>query len=508
MNIPSRLKERLQTLPDRPGVYFMRDRQGRIIYVGKAVSLRQRVRSYFREASRLRGDPKLRSLVHSIADFDFIVTRTEAEATLTEGRLIKEYRPRYNVAFRDDKRFLLIRVDLRDPWPRFDAVRVRKNDGAEYFGPYASTRAARAALEFLDKRLGLRRCRPIHPDADDHRHCINDIVRYCSAPCIGRITREEYLSRVQSACAFLRGERPDLLEDLAEAMQAAAREMDFEKAAALRDTLLLLRRAIAERARGTKDLSVRAEEAQQGIRELQAVLGLPAAPRLIEAYDISNISGTYAVGSLVCAIDGLPDKRRYRMFRIRAAAGRDDPAMMAEVLRRRFERAVEEESALPDLVLVDGGLTQLRAARAALDQLGLTTLPAAGLAKRFEELYWQAPGRARHEVVRLSFDSPALKVLQRIRDEAHRFAIKYHRRLRHRVLHESILDEIEGIGPHRKMQLLQRFGSVERLSRASIEEIAAVSGIGLRMAERIRNALTTEKSANAAGGHSVSRAPT
>lgn len=507
MNISSRLKEKLQTLPDRPGVYFMRDRQGRIIYVGKAVSLRQRVRSYFRAALRQRGDPKLRSLVHSIADFDVIVTRTEAEATLTEGRLIKEYRPRYNVAFRDDKRFLLIRVDLRDPWPRFDAVRLRKNDGAEYFGPYASTRAARAALEFLDKRLGLRRCRPIHPDAEDHRHCINDIVRYCSAPCIGRITREEYLSRAQSACAFLRGERPDLLEDLAEAMQAAAREMDFEKAAALRDTLLLLRRAIAERVRGTKDLTVRAEEAERGIRELQMALGLRAVPRFIEAYDISNISGTHAVGSLVCAVNGLPDKRRYRMFRIRTAAGRDDPAMMEEVLRRRFERALREESGLPDLVLVDGGLTQLRAARAALDRLGLTALPAAGLAKRFEQLYWRAPGHTRHEVIRLSFDSPALKVLQRIRDEAHRFAIKYHRRLRFRVLRESALDEIAGIGPLRKTELLQRFGSVERLSKATVEEIASVSGIGLRMAERIRSALTTEKSADAVAGHSASRAP-
>lgn len=484
MAIPARVKEKLQTLPDKPGVYFMRDRHGTIIYVGKAASLRDRVRSYFHAATLKSADPKLRSLIHSIADFDILPTRTEAEATLTEGRLIKEYRPRYNVSFRDDKRFLLIRVDLNEPWPRFDAVRLRKDDGAIYFGPYASTQAARAALEFLDKHLGLRRCQPPRPDADDHRHCLNDIVRYCSAPCIGKITPENYRARVETACAFLRGERPDLLEELQSAMERAAASLEFEKAAALRDTLLLLRRAVKERARGTKDLALRKEDAERGLAELQTALGLLQPPRRIEAYDISNISGTHAVGSLVCAEDGLPARKYYRMFRIKTVEGSDDPAMLAEVLKRRFERALREQQRLPDLVIVDGGLTQLRAARGVLDSLGLEKLPAGGLAKRFEELHWITPdGRA--VILRLPYDSQGLKVLQRLRDEAHRFALHFHRTLRRKRIRESVLDEIEGIGEKRKALLLQHFGSVARLRKASEHEIAAVPGIGPEMARRI-----------------------
>ncbi len=488
MDIPPRVKEKLQILPNKPGVYFMRDRQGKIIYVGKAASLRDRVRSYFHAATLRSADPKLRSLIHSIADLDFLVARTEAEAIITEGRLIKEYRPRYNVSFRDDKRFLMIRVDLNEPWPRFDAVRLRKNDGATYFGPYASTQAARAALEFLDKRLGLRRCNPREPDAADHKHCLNDIVRYCSAPCIGKITREDYMARAQVACAFLRGERRDLLDELEQEMEHAAQSLDFEKAAALRDTLLLLRRAVRERARGTKDLALRQEEARHGLAELKQVLSLPKEPKIIEAFDISNISGTAAVGSLVCAEDGMPNRKYYRMFHIKTVTGSDDPAMMAEVVRRRFERALREKSRLPDLVLVDGGTSQLRAARRVLDELGLSNLPAAGLAKRFEELHTLAPdGRSR--VLRLPFDSAGLKVLQRLRDEAHRFAINFHRATRLKRLRESVLDEVEGLGEKKKILLLQHFGSLARLRKASESDIASVPGIGPVLARRVREKL-------------------
>lgn len=489
MSLPPKVKEKLQHLPDKPGVYFMRDRQGKIVYVGKAASLRSRVQSYFRRATLRSGSPKLRGLIHSIDDFDILVTRTEAEATLTEGRLIKEYRPRYNVSFRDDKRFLLLRVDANEPWPRFDAVRIRKDDGAFYFGPYSSTQAARAALEFMDKRFGLRRCRPREPGPDDHRHCLNDIVRYCSAPCVGRIAREQYMERVEGACAFLRGTRPDVLQEMQTAMEEAARATDFEKAAALRDTLFLLRRAVRERTRGRKSLELKEAEAREGVRELRAALGLERPPSVIEAYDISNISGTHAVGSLVCAEDGMPAKSRYRMFRIKTVQGSDDPGMMEEVLRRRFGRALRESGPVPDLVLVDGGVTQLRAARRVLGELGLDAIPAAGLAKRFEELYWLPPGDKREKVVRLPADSTALKVLQRLRDEAHRFALTYHRTLRSRRIRESRLDEVEGIGDKRKEILLKHFGSLLRLRRASEDEIAAVPGIGRAMARTIREQL-------------------
>jgi len=495
MSLPSKMKEKLQGLPSKPGVYIMRDRQGKIVYVGKAASLRSRVQSYFRKATLKSGTPKLRSLIHSIADFEYVVTRTEAEATLTEGKLIKEYRPRYNVSFRDDKRFLLLRVHLKDPVPRFDAVRIRKDDGATYFGPYASTEAARATLEFLDKRFGLRRCQPSEPGPLDHKHCLNEIVRYCSAPCINKVTRKEYLERVTLAVAFLRGEKPEYLREMQEAMEAAAKELDFEKAAALRDTLLLLRKTVKERAFIRKTPVMKEEEAREGTAELKKALGLKKRPGVIEAYDISNISGTHAVGSLVCAVDGTPNRNRYRMFRIRTVEGIDDPKMIAEVIRRRFKRAVEEKTSLPDLVIIDGGITQLRAAREEMDQLGLDQLPAAGLAKRFEELHWIPRGSTTRStsIIRFRPSSPALRVLQQIRDEAHRFALTYHRNLRTKRIRESILDEIEGIGEKRKQVLLQHFGSLRRMRKASAEEIAAVPGIGPVMAKTIHEKLAASE---------------
>lgn len=489
MPVTEQVKQKLVQLPDKPGVYLMRDRSGRIIYVGKAASLRNRVRHYFQPATLRGAEPKLRGLINSIVDFDFLVVRTEAEAILTEGRMIKEYRPRYNVAFRDDKRFPLLRIDLRDPWPRVETCRLERRDGALYFGPYSNSLAARVAREFLDQHYGLRVCRPQRPDAEDHRHCHADVVSFCSAPCIGRISPADYRARVEEAAAFLRGERPAVLEQLAAAMDQAAADLNFEKAAALRDTLLHLRWVIKERHKGTRSLELRAEEAKQGVVELQVALGLAAPPRVIECFDISNISGTHAVASLVVAVDGLPARQRYRRFRIKTVEGSDDPRMMAEVIRRRYARVLAERQERPGLVLVDGGLTQLGAARAELRALGLAGQPSAGLAKKFEEVYVaDDPAVA---PLRLPRDGAALKVLQQIRDEAHRFALDYHRALRNRLMRDSLLDRVEGIGDKRKALLLKTFGSVRRLSRASEEEIAAVPGVGPVMARAIRETLVT-----------------
>ncbi len=490
MSLPDQVQRKLQDLPDKPGVYFMRDRQGKIIYVGKAASLRKRVQSYFRSGTLRRAEPKLRGLIHSIADFDFLVVRTEAEAVLTEGRLIKEYRPRYNVSFKDDKRFLLLRVNLADPLPRFEAVRLRREDGATYFGPYASSHAAWAALDFIQKRFGIRPCRPREPGPDDHKHCLNDIVRFCAAPCVARITPTAYRERVAEAVAFLRGERRDVLAEVRQAMEREAQAQRFEKAAALRDTYLLLNRAVRERYRAEKSLALKEADARAGVSELQTALGLARRPTVIEAYDISNISGTFAVASLVCAVEGRPHKPRYRMFRIKTVTGSDDPAMMAEVIRRRFGGSLRAQLPEPDLVLVDGGITQLRAARAELDRLGLTALPAAGLAKQFEEIHYERPDRA--SPLRLPTDSHALQVLQRIRDEAHRFALTYHRRLRQRRIRESVLDEVAGIGAHRKETLLRHFGSLARLRKATEVEIAAAPGIGPELAREINRILKSE----------------
>jgi len=489
------LREKLQNLPDKPGCYLFRGRTGRIIYVGKAISLRKRVQSYFRASTLRHAPPKLRSLVNSVVDLDILVVRNEDEALLTESSLIKQHRPRYNILMRDDKRYLAIRADPRDPVPRFTACRIVRDDGARYFGPFPSDTVVRVTLDFIERRYGIRKCPPLVPDAETHAHCINDIVRFCSAPCIGRISLEEYRARFAEACAFLAGERVQVLAEVEEQMRAASAAHNFEKAAKLRDTLLALREMVRRRGRVVATPEMHASAARRGLEQLRDLLGLTAPPRVIEAFDISNILGSLAVASMVCAVDGIPDRRRYRRFRIRTVAGADDPAMMAEAITRRYRRVVEavtpssafslQPSALPDLVLVDGGITQVRAARRALNALGLTSLPVSGLAKEQETIV-REDGQPS---VLLPRNAPALQVLQRLRDEAHRFAIDHHRRLRNRLIRESALDEIPGIGPQRKQTLLKTFGSVYRLARAPMEKIAAVPGVGPELAAAILRAV-------------------
>ena len=491
MDLPEKVKRKLRDAPDGPGCYLMRDRRGKIIYVGKASSLRKRVRSYFRDGTLRSATPKVRGLVKSVWDLDYIVVRNDAEAGLTEGRLIKEYRPRYNVSFRDDKRFLVLRTDPKEPYPRFRLGRIQRDDGARYFGPYASAAAARATLDFVEKKFGLRKCEPRVPDAGTYERCLNDIIRYCSAPCVGRTSGEDYRERFEETCAFLRGERPAILKEMRARMEEAATARDFEEAAALRDTLLLLTATVRQNARVAPTPRIRAEVAEAGINELRAKLGLAGTPRVIEGYDISNISGTHSVASMVCFVDGVPRRNRYRRFRIRSVEGSDDPGMMAEVIRRRFARLLEEGGERPSLVLVDGGVTQLAAARSELVKLGLGTIPVAALAKRFEEIHWQE----REPPILLPRDSRALNVLQHLRDEAHRFALTYHRQLRSRRIRESALDEVPGIGEKRKAQLLAHFGSVRRLMKASEDEIARVPGIGPEMATAIRARLGVAGSA-------------
>jgi excinuclease ABC subunit C len=487
VKIPDNIQAKLRELPAKPGCYIMRNRYGRIIYVGKAASLRQRVRSYFHQGGLRSADPKLRGLVKSVADLDIIVLRSEADALLTESRLIKDYHPRYNALLKDDKRFPLLTVDLRQAFPRFKLCRFQRPDGAVYFGPYANSRAARVTLEFLEKRFGLRKCAAAIPGTEDHKHCINDIVRFCSAPCIGKITSEDYRQRIEEACAFLRGERPAILKEVETVMEEAAQALDFEKAAAWRDILQSLWAAIRQRARAARTPLDRRQDRLAGAQALQELLRLEKPPRLIEAFDISCISGTLAVGSLVAAVDGRPQPARYRRFRIKTTTATDDAGMMAEVIRRRFARLRAEGGTPPDLVLVDGGLIQLQAAERELAAQGFGALPAAGLAKRLEEIYWRNGDRI--AILRLPPDSPALKLLQAMRDEAHRFALTYHRLLRARRIRESVLDDLVGIGPRRKQQLLKHFGAISKLANAPESEIAALPGIGPELARAIKQAL-------------------
>ncbi|MCF7849478.1 MAG: excinuclease ABC subunit UvrC [Kiritimatiellales bacterium] len=491
MEIPKTIKDKLRELPDKPGCYLMRDRDGKIIYIGKAASLRKRVQSYFRQHTKKTAQPKIRSLINSIADFDVVVVKTEAEAILTEGKLIKEYRPHYNTLWKDDKRFVMIRVDVQHPFPTIGKCRIRKNDGAVYFGPYTSGYAAKTAVEFLERHFGIRRCRPRVPDEETYKHCSNDIIRNCSAPCIGKVSQAEYRGRVEEACAFLRGERMELLNEMKVAMESAAAEHDFERAAGLRDMWLLLHTAVRERAKVRKTPKMKLEETRKGLKELQKALTLPVPPRVIECFDISNISGTNSVASMVCAVEGTPYPNRYRRFRIKTVKGADDPRSMAEVVKRRYSRLLKEKKPLPQLVMVDGGITQLRAAKIELVTLGLEDLPIVGLAKRYEEMVWDYENNSGNLV--LPRNSAALNMVTRLRDEAHRFAITYHRELRRRRIRESVLDEIPGIGKSKKDVLLKQFGSIARLSKASVEEIAEAPGIGMKTAQLIKREIDKAK---------------
>ena len=492
LTIPHRLAE----LPDRPGVYLMRDRLGHVIYVGKARSLRRRLRSYFQPSRRQKVDPKTRSLLHHIADFETHEVRSEPEALLLEGKLIKELRPRYNVSFRDDKRFLLVKVRLDELWPRFELARLRKDDGARYFGPFAHAGSLRNALEFMVRRFGLRSCRPRLPGEEDYRHCMDDIIKHCSAPCIGKIGQDAYRARIEAACEFLEGRRGDLLKELRSEMEAAAGRLEFERAAAIRDCLDDLQRTIGLRTRKfvRRALPV-AYEPAAAVQALQSVLGLARPPRSIEAFDISNISGTLAVASLVAFRDGQPDKAHYRRFRIRSACeGPDDFRMMAEAVHRRYRRVLAEGGSAPDLILIDGGKGQLNAARKQLWSLGLEEVPILGLAKKQEQIF--VPGR--RDPIVLDRHSPGLRLLQQLRDEAHRFALTYHQGLRRRRIRDSLLDEVPGLGPRRKQLLLERFGSVERLRAASLEELCQVPGIGPKLGRGLREFLQRQAAGSAA----------
>ena len=464
----------------------MRDRRGVIIYVGKAKNLRRRVSSYFRPGAR--HPPKVRSMVDTVYDFEFMTVRNEAESLLTEASLIKKYKPRFNILMRDDKRYLALRADPAAPWPRFACCRIVRDDGARYFGPFPSAPVVRAAKDFVEKRYGIRECEAIEPDEETHRHCLADVIRTCSAPCLGRVTREEYAARFEEACAFLEGKRQSELSAIEQSMRSAAEKGDFEKAARLRDTLFALREMTkAHFVRKSPEL--RRDDAERGLAELAEALGLASPPRIIECVDISNLFGTDSVASLVVARDGLPDGRLYRRFRIKTIVGADDPRSMAEVVRRRYGTgsSLADTSPRADLFVCDGGITQLRAAREAFAEVGVTDIPTIGLAERQEEVVFD-DGR---ENLLLPRDSQALFVLTRLRDEAHRFAITYHRNLRERHIRESVLDEVPGIGEAKKAKLLRRFRSIYGIARADEAEVAAVAGVSPSVAAAVLHAART-----------------
>jgi excinuclease ABC subunit C len=590
------LEEKLEQVPDRPGVYLYMDARNQIIYIGKAASLRSRVRSYFQE-SRAR-DPKTDALVGQIRDLEYIVTDSELEALILESNLVKRHRPRYNVVLRDDKHYPFLKLTTNEEFPRLMVARRVQKDGAKYYGPFYPATAMRETLRLIRQLFPLRTCR-IKIDGTLSRPCLQYYIHRCNAPCTGWETREGYARTVREVERFLEGKNDDLAMELTREMEAAAEALKFERAARLRDQIQALntvreRQKIISTAEADQDvvgvvrqgadacvqlffvrrgrllgresfffdrvpgwsdgeilaaflkqfyaknvtpppeilcstevpegglieewlgqrrggrvellapqrgrkrelvamaeenaalalgahLLSRGDRRQAVLDELQRVLGLPAAPHRIEAFDISTIQGSDTVASMVVWQDGEMNEDEYKRFKIRGVAGADDFASMREALTRRYARALEGEGALPDLILLDGGRGQLSAGMKALEELGLDYVPIAALAKRAEEVY--LPDRLQPLVIEL--DSPALQALQRIRDEAHRFAIGYHKTLRQRRTIASVLDQIPGVGPAIRTSLLKTLGSAKGVRAASVAELAAVPKVTPKLAQRI-----------------------
>ena len=605
----------ISSLPPTAGVYLMKDSKGVVIYVGKAVNLRSRVRSYFRDS----GDGRLNAkfLRGRVANVETIVTATEKESLLLENLLIKKHQPRYNIRLRDDKTYLSLRLDLSHEWPRVHPIRRRlPGDKAVYFGPFSSSSAMKETLRFLQRLFPLRSC-PDHVLNNRSRPCILHQIDRCCAPCVGLVDKEKYDEYVDQTTLFLNGRKEEVLQLLKEKMWEYSESLSFEKAAAVRDKIRAIERTVekehvAGQRRFDRDVVALAREAghavfltlcfrggnlddtrtdgmrdhglpdaemmegflgqrygegttiprdiitsiepshldllrasladirggavrilcprrgeklrlvemarnnaQQelqrrmaGERSREAVLAslrdrlrLDRLPRHIECFDISTFQGAFTVGSMTCFIDGDPDKSRYRRFKVRTVGGQDDFASMREVLTRRYKRLVDEGGDTPDLVVIDGGKGQLNIAIEVFRELGLLgRSPLCGLAKARLLASKQGPRTAvrseervflplRKDAVRFDQSDPALFILTRLRDEAHRFGITYHRKLRAGAALKSGLEEIPGVGPKRRKALLTHFGSLARIRAATEEELTAAPGITPDIAHTIHQFL-------------------
>jgi excinuclease ABC subunit C len=596
--MPTSLQEKLENLPAQPGVYLFKDPAGEIVYVGKAASLRSRVRSYFQAGRPV--DPRKGSMLEGIADLDLILTDSEMEALALENNLIKRHRPRFNVLLRDDKNHPYLKLTLSEEYPRLHVVRRVGDDGNAYGGPYIPASLGRKTAAVVHRVFGIRSCREVL-NGRRGRPCLQYQIKRCLAPCVAEVCAlDRYQSAARDAALFLEGKTDEVVRHLREEMEQAAADHRFEEAGTRRDQIRSLERLEApqkittteleerdifgafvegERAalqvfavrdgrvvsregfllenlaepervlasalqqyysngryvprevlidseipdrellqewltqrRGTavrihvprrgekerlQDLVFRnarlafelewknpRRQSQEILRALRDVLDLEVEPRRIECFDISNIQGSDIVASMVCFEDGVPKKSEYRKFRIRTVTGApDDFASMREVVTRRYKRLLEEGHDLPDLILIDGGKGQLGAAQGALEELGIGEQAIASLAKREEEIFRPE----RDEPIRLPRASPVLQLVQRLRDEAHRFAVGFHRQQRTaRTLHSEI-DDVPGVGPATRRKLLSRFGSVRGLKAATEAELAAV--VGSKVAAKIREHL-------------------
>ncbi|MCF7792103.1 MAG: excinuclease ABC subunit UvrC [Victivallales bacterium] len=477
-------------IPAKPGVYIFRDRFRKVIYVGKARNLRKRMSQYFYRTRQKGSDLKLRSLINSIFSWEYFTVRNESESLILESRLIKKYAPYYNVLMRDDKRYYLLKINLNDNFPKLSLVRFEKNDGSEYFGPFPHGRVLKELISFLSGYFKIRQCNFYNPGEKERKHCIDAHVKKCCEPCIGKVSRTEYLEKVQSLLSILNGRTDEIIDSLKNKMQKYAEKHSYEKAAEVRDIIQNINEVFREKNRSFKFTTLTQACPEVSLGELRSVLDLKNMPRTIEAFDISNFGEMFGVAGLVTFTDGKPDKSKYKRFRIKTVEGINDFAMMAEVIKRHFTRKIEEDKKMPDLLMVDGGKGQLSTAIKTLVEIGAPPFPVIGLAKKYEEVF--LPGKS--EAVAVNKNSAALKLLQSIRDEAHRFAVSYNRKIRLRRISESILDDIPGIGEKRKHALLSSFHSVSQIKRSSPRKVCEkVNSIGIELAEQIVTYLNKTK---------------
>jgi excinuclease ABC subunit C len=429
----TKLRGILKALPDSPGVYFMKDAQGRTLYIGKAKSLRNRVSTYFHESY---GDARLRAMIAQIDDVETLQTPSEVDALLLEARLIKDIQPRYNDRLKDDKSFTMLAITSFDDFPKVWVRRETDDVAAEMYGPFTSAAELRDALRTLQRVFKFATCeiemREDDPKRRYFRPCLLHAIKRCTAPCAARISKERYAADVEAFRNVLRGRRDEVLVDLRTKMAAASKRLEFERAAELRDQIKALESLTRHAEADFLEGDITPMDPKEGLEELARVLGLPCVPRTIEGVDIAHVQGEESVGSLVSFVDGIPFKSGYRRYRIRTIEGIDDYAMIREVVTRRFRRLLEEERTFPDVLLIDGGVGQYNAARASLEALGVAAPPPLLLSLAKEEETLIRDGRP----LDLPKASPALRLMMYVRDEAHRFAQHYHHLLRRKALTE------------------------------------------------------------------------
>lgn len=484
------IRKFIRALPQGSGVYLMKDRLGHVIYVGKAKNLKRRVSSYFQGSQRfIRAQPKIAAMVEMVCEISIHETKNETEALLLEGKLIKEYKPRYNTDFTDDKQFLLVRVDLQNELPRFRLCRNKKEDGSHYYGPFAQAGFLRSTLSEMRKKFGILLSDANPVKLKDGRFQLYDDVRAEIFSGHNETTKEEYRERVENACSFLEGKAKSWLAELREKMQKHAEAMEFERAAEFRDLATALSKTIKKTRRFTKAWSTSDGGNWQGLERLGEVLKLERPPAVIECFDISHVSGTFVVASMVRFVSGKSDKRSYRRYKIKSFEGNDDFRSMEEVVGRRYGRLFKAGQEFPDLVVIDGGAGQVSSAMKAFLDLEIDPPSLIGLAKREETIVFPDE---RDELV-LDPRDAGLRMLQQVRDEAHRFANQYNADLRSKRIKESILDDFKGLGKVRRFALLNHFGSLEKLRKASLIEIQKIDGIGPKLAQSLHDFLSLPK---------------